>query len=67
MPEPTGEIAQARVVTAQSARQAAADLTSQEQKLDWERSVLAPAIRKLHQKNHVADAIIQLIESSRKT
>lgn len=40
---------------------------NQAQKLKWERTVVAPVFRQLHDKNHVADAIIQLIEDSRKT
>jgi hypothetical protein len=67
IPNTTAEIERARAETERSARQSEADLMNQAQKLKWERTVVAPVFRQLHDKNHVADAIIQLIEDSRKT
>jgi hypothetical protein len=60
------EITAAREATEESASQAASDVEAQQQRLDWERRVLTPAFRRLHERNHVADAIVKIIESSEK-
>lgn len=56
------ELKRAREVTGQSARQAEADLEQQRGRLEYERNVIMPALSELRERNHVADAIVELIK-----
>lgn len=59
---PARELAQAKTAADQSTQQANEDLKAQSDQLHWERTVIVPEFRRLREKNHVASAIIKLIE-----
>jgi hypothetical protein len=59
------EVKAAREETEKSTQQADADVEAQLRHLEEERRTLTPAFRQLREKNHVADALIEIIESSR--
>jgi len=49
-----------------SARRAIADLEAQRRHLEEERQTVTPVFKALREKNHVAEALIKIIESSEK-
>jgi hypothetical protein len=64
--EGEGEIEAAKMATEESARAADEDIAVQQVKLAEERESIMPLIKRLHDQNHVADALIHVIETSRK-
>lgn len=56
------EIEAAKQAAEESAEEAQNDVEIQRKRLDEERSTIIPMIRQMHSQNHVADAIIRVIE-----
>lgn len=62
MHEPAADLSKAREDIGKSVQQAEADLEHQRERLAYEKRTIQPRLRELREKNHVADAIIQLIK-----
>ncbi len=60
------EIRAATVATEKSAQEADEDVAIQRGRLAEERESIIPVLKRLHEQNHVADALIYVIETSRK-
>lgn len=60
--EPAADLSKAREATGKSARQAEADLEHQRERLAYEKHTIQPKLRELREKNHVAEAIIEIIK-----
>ena len=60
------EIEAARAATDASIRTADEDVAIQKERLTEERESIIPMIQRLREQNHVADAIVHVIEVSRK-
>ena len=60
------EIKAAAEATEKSAKMADEDLVNQRHQLEEERKTVTPTIKRLHDNNHVAEALIKLIEMGRR-
>jgi len=60
------EIKVARRAAEESAETAASDVATQRERLAEEHATIVPTIRQLHDQNHVAEALVKIIEGARR-
>jgi hypothetical protein len=60
------EIEAAKTATEESASTASKDLETQRSRLNEERKTIVPMLRRLHDQNHVAEALIRVLETGRR-